>query len=62
MQRLTKVDGNVRNDTISPVDFMDVILIEKTGTTFRLVYGVKEIIAEEVENKSDYSWSASIEL
>ncbi|CAG0879791.1 unnamed protein product [Darwinula stevensoni] len=41
MQRLIKVDGKVRTDTNFPAGFMDVIIIEKTGEYFRLLYDVK---------------------
>jgi len=41
MQRLIKVDGKVRTDMHFPGGFMDVISIEKTGETFRLLYDVK---------------------
>jgi len=40
-QRLIKVDGKVRTDMRFPAGFMDVIQIEKTGETFRLLYDVK---------------------
>jgi len=40
-QRLIKVDGKVRTDMHFPAGFMDVITIEKTGETFRLLYDVK---------------------
>lgn len=41
MQRLIKVDGKVRTDTNFPAGFMDVIEIEKTGESFRLLFDVK---------------------
>jgi small subunit ribosomal protein S4e len=41
MQRLVKVDGKVRTDTSFPAGFMDVISIERTKETFRLLYDVK---------------------
>lgn len=41
MQRLIKVDGKVRTDTNFPTGFMDVIEIEKTGESFRLMFDVK---------------------
>jgi small subunit ribosomal protein S4e len=40
-QRLVKVDGVVRTDTNYPAGFMDVITIEKTNETFRLLYDTK---------------------
>jgi len=40
-QRLIKVDGKVRTDMRFPAGYMDVISIEKTGETFRLLYDVK---------------------
>jgi small subunit ribosomal protein S4e len=40
-QRLIKVDGKVRTEMRFPAGFMDVITIEKTGETFRLLYDVK---------------------
>jgi small subunit ribosomal protein S4e len=41
MQRLIKVDGKVRTDTNFPAGFMDVIEIEKTGESFRLLFDIK---------------------
>ncbi|KAE9555699.1 hypothetical protein FO519_001051 [Halicephalobus sp. NKZ332] len=41
MQRLIKVDNKVRSDMRFPAGFMDVITIEKTNETFRLLYDVK---------------------
>jgi len=41
MQRLVKVDGKVRTDPTYPAGFMDVINIEKTNETFRLLYDTK---------------------
>lgn len=41
MQRLIKVDGKVRTDKTFPAGFMDVIKIDKTNETFRLLYDVK---------------------
>jgi len=40
-QRLIKVDGKVRTDTHYPAGFMDVVSIEKTNETFRLLYDTK---------------------
>jgi small subunit ribosomal protein S4e len=40
-QRLVKVDGSVRTDTNFPAGFMDVVTIEKTNETFRLLYDTK---------------------
>jgi len=41
MRRLVKVDNKVRTDPNFPAGFMDVISIEKTGETYRLMYDVK---------------------
>lgn len=41
MQRLIEVDGKVRTDKTFPAGFMDVINIEKTNETFRLLYDIK---------------------
>merc|ERR1712018_37350 len=41
MQRLIKVDGQVRTDNTYPAGFMDVVTIEKTAENFRLIYDVK---------------------
>jgi small subunit ribosomal protein S4e len=41
MQRLVKVDGKVRTDDSYPAGFMDVISIEKTNETFRLLFDTK---------------------
>lgn len=41
MQRLVKVDGKTRTDNTFPAGFMDVISIEKTNETFRLLYDTK---------------------
>jgi small subunit ribosomal protein S4e len=41
MQRLIKVDHQVRTDHLYPCGFQDVITIEKTGENFRLLYDVK---------------------
>lgn len=41
MQRLIKVDGKVRTDKTFPAGFMDVITIDRTNETFRLLYDVK---------------------
>jgi len=41
MMRMIKVDGKVRTDICYPAGFMDVITIEKTGESFRLLYDVK---------------------
>eukprot|EP00080_Pristionchus_pacificus_P000753 PDM60773.1 rps-4 [Pristionchus pacificus] len=40
-QRLIKVDGKVRTEMRFPAGFMDVISIEKTNETFRLLYDTK---------------------
>lgn len=41
MNRLVKVDGNVRTDINFPCGFMDVISIEKTDEHFRMLYDAK---------------------
>merc|ERR1712142_1122150 len=41
MMRQIKVDGKVRTDVTFPAGFMDVITIDKTGESFRLLYDVK---------------------
>jgi len=41
IQRLIKVDGKARCDHAFPAGFMDVISIEKTKETFRLLYDTK---------------------
>jgi len=41
MQRFVKVDGKARTDPTFPAGFMDVISIEKTNETFRLLYDTK---------------------
>jgi len=40
-QRLVKVDGKVRTDAHYPAGFMDVVSLEKTNETFRLLYDTK---------------------
>jgi len=57
MQRLIKIDGQVRTDNTYPAGFMDVVTIEKTAENFRLIYDVKgrfavhRISAEEAKYK-----------
>eukprot|EP00928_Gymnodinium_smaydae_P053140 TRINITY_DN371_c0_g2_i2.p2 TRINITY_DN371_c0_g2~~TRINITY_DN371_c0_g2_i2.p2 ORF type:complete len:259 (+),score=78.86 TRINITY_DN371_c0_g2_i2:79-855(+) len=41
MQRLIKVDGKVRTDMFYPAGFMDVVEIDKTKESFRLLYDTK---------------------
>jgi len=41
MQRVVKVDGKVRTDINFPTGFMDVVHIDKTNDTFRMLYDVK---------------------
>jgi len=41
MRRFVKVDNKVRTDPNYPAGFMDVISIEKTGETYRLLYDTK---------------------
>jgi len=41
MQRTVKVDGKIRTDATYPAGFMDVIQIEKTNDTFRLLFDTK---------------------
>jgi small subunit ribosomal protein S4e len=40
-RRLVKIDHVVRTDTNFPAGFMDVVTIEKTNETFRLLYDTK---------------------
>ncbi|VDK25374.1 unnamed protein product [Anisakis simplex] len=40
-QRLIKIDGKVRTEMRFPAGFMDVITIDKTNETFRLLYDAK---------------------
>jgi len=57
MQRHIKVDGKLRTDPNYPAGFMDVIQIDKTGETYRLLYDTKgrfvvhTIPAEEAKYK-----------
>jgi len=57
MQRLIKVDGQVRSDMFFPAGFMDVVQIEKTKENFRLLYNTKgrftlhKIVKEEASYK-----------
>jgi len=41
MQRFIKVDGKVRTDATYPTGFQDVVTIDKTGESFRLLYDTK---------------------
>lgn len=41
MEKLVKVDGKVRTDVSFPTGFMDVVSIERSNDTFRLLYDVK---------------------
>jgi len=41
MQRLIKIDGKVRTDPNYPAGFMDVVSIERTNESFRLMYDSK---------------------
>jgi len=41
MQRLIKVDSKVRTDMFYPTGFMDVIEIDKTKESFRMLYNTK---------------------
>jgi len=41
MRRLVEIDHKVRSDMSYPAGFMDVISIQKTDETFRLLYDVK---------------------
>jgi small subunit ribosomal protein S4e len=41
MQKLVKVDGKVRTDVKFPAGFMDVVSIDKTNETFRLLFDTK---------------------
>lgn len=41
MERCVKVDGKIRTDHKFPAGFMDVIELEKSGDSFRLLYDIK---------------------
>lgn len=41
MEKLVKVDGKVRTDVGFPAGFMDVIQLERSNDTFRLLYDTK---------------------
>jgi small subunit ribosomal protein S4e len=41
MEKLVKVDGKVRTDATYPAGFMDVVSIERSNETFRLLYDTK---------------------
>jgi len=41
MEKLLKVDGKVRTDPCYPAGFMDVVSIERSNDTFRLLYDTK---------------------
>jgi len=41
MQRLVKIDNKVRTDHCYPTGFMDVVSIEKTKESFRMLYDTK---------------------
>lgn len=41
MRRLVKVDGKIRTDLNYPAGFMDVVSLDKTNETFRLLYDTK---------------------
>jgi len=40
-RRLVKVDGKIRNDINYPAGFQDVVTLEKTNESFRLLFDVK---------------------
>jgi len=49
MQRLVRVDGKVRTDDGFPTGFMDVVSIEKTNETFRILFDTKgRFIAQRI--------------
>jgi small subunit ribosomal protein S4e len=56
-QRLIKVDGKVRTDICYPAGFQDVVSIEKTNESYRLLYDTKgrftlqPVTAEEAKYK-----------
>jgi len=41
MEKLVKVDGKVRTDSTYPAGFMDVVSLERSNDTFRLLYDTK---------------------
>lgn len=41
MKRLIKVDGKVRTDTNFPCGFMDIVSLDRTGDSFRILYDTK---------------------
>jgi len=52
MRRLVKVDGKIRSDPNYPAGFQDVISIDKTGETYRLLYDVKgRFILHKINDK-----------
>uniref|UniRef100_A0A2K6LSR5 40S ribosomal protein S4 n=1 Tax=Rhinopithecus bieti TaxID=61621 RepID=A0A2K6LSR5_RHIBE len=57
MQWFIKINGKVRTDITYPAGFMDVISIDKTGESFRLIYDTKgrfavhRITSEEAKYK-----------
>eukprot|EP01064_Diplonema_japonicum_P022294 TRINITY_DN31_c0_g5_i1.p1 TRINITY_DN31_c0_g5~~TRINITY_DN31_c0_g5_i1.p1 ORF type:complete len:269 (+),score=74.05 TRINITY_DN31_c0_g5_i1:53-859(+) len=51
-QRLVEVDGRVRTDPKTPVGFMDMVSLPKTGLNFRVMFDVK---GRFVLNKTDAS-------
>lgn len=56
MQRLIKVDGKVRTDMFYPAGFMDVIEIEKTKESFRLLYNTKGRFSVHKVSKDEASY------
>jgi small subunit ribosomal protein S4e len=56
MQRLIKVDGKVRTDMFYPAGFMDVVDIEKTKESFRLMYDTKSRFVLHKISKEEASY------
>merc|ERR1719382_933553 len=56
MQRLIKVDGKVRADMFYPAGFMDVVTIDKTKESFRLMYDTKSRFALHKISKEEATY------
>jgi len=56
MQRLIKVDGKVRTEPHYPAGFQDVVSIEKTNETFRLLYDTKGRFAVHPIGAEEAKW------
>lgn len=55
-QRLIKVDGKVRTDNTYPAGFMDVVSIDRTDETFRLLYDTKGRFVPHLITKDEGSY------